>query len=258
MGILSSVFRSRDKPNDRTSGSAYTFFMGGSTAGKAVTERSAMQMTAVYSCVRILSEAIAGLPLQFYRYTESDGKEKAVDHPLYFLLHDEPNPEITSFVFRETLMTHLLLLGNAYAQIIRNGRGEVIALYPLMADRMSVNRDRDGQLYYEYTVYSDDAPTVKGSSVRLTPTDVLHIPGLGFDGLVGYSPIAMAKNAIGMAIACEEYGAKFFANGAAPSGVLEHPGTIKDPSRVRESWQSTFGGSSNANKVCLLYTSRCV
>ena len=252
MGILSSVFRSRDKPNDRTSGSAYTFFMGGSTAGKAVTERSAMQMTAVYSCVRILSEAIAGLPLQFYKYTESGGKEKAVDHPLYFILHDEPNPEMTSFIFRETLMTHLLLWGNAYAQIIRNGRGEVIALYPLMTDRMSVNRDSDGQLYYEYTVYSDDAPTVKGSTVRLAPTDVLHIPGLGFDGLVGYSPIAMAKNAIGMAIACEEYGAKFFANGAAPSGVLEHPGTIKDPSRVRESWQSTFGGSSNANKVAVL------
>lgn len=252
MGILSSVFRSRDKPNDRTSGSAYTFFLGGSTAGKAVTERSAMQMTAVYSCVRILSEAIAGLPLQFYKYTESGGKEKAVDHPLYFLLHDEPNPEMTSFVFRETLMTHLLLWGNAYAQIIRNGRGEVIALYPLMADRMSVNRDSNGQLYYEYTVYSDDAPTVKGSTVRLALTDVLHIPGLGFDGLVGYSPIAMAKNAIGMAIACEEYGAKFFANGAAPSGVLEHPGTIKDPSRVRESWQSTFGGSSNANKVAVL------
>lgn len=252
MGILSSVFKSRDKPMDRTSGSAYTFFMGGSTAGKTVTERSAMQMTAVYSCVRILSEAIAGLPLQFYRYTESGGKEKAVDHPLYFLLHDEPNPEMTSFVFRETLMTHLLLWGNAYAQIIRNGRGEVIALYPLMADRMSVNRDMDGQLYYEYTVYSDDAPTVRGSTVRLAPTDVLHIPGLGFDGLVGYSPIAMAKNAIGMAIACEEYGAKFFANGAAPSGVLEHPGTIKDPSRVRESWQSTFGGSANSNKVAVL------
>lgn len=149
-------------------------------------------------------------------------------------------------------MTHLLLWGNAYAQIIRNGRGEVIALYPLMADRMSVNRDTDGQLYYEYTVYSDDVPTVRGATVRLAPTDVLHIPGLGFDGLVGYSPIAMAKNAIGMAIACEEYGAKFFANGAAPSGVLEHPGTIKDPSRVRESWQSTFGGSANSNKVAVL------
>ena len=86
----------------------------------------------------------------------------------------------------------------------------------------------------------------------LRPSDVLHIPGLGFDGLVGYSPIAMAKNAIGMAIACEEYGAKFFANGAAPGGVLEHPGTIKDPQRVRESWQSTFGGSGNANKIAVL------
>ena len=92
----------------------------------------------------------------------------------------------------------------------------------------------------------------KDFAVTLHPSDVLHIPGLGFDGLVGYSPIAMAKNAIGMAIACEEYGAKFFANGAAPGGVLEHPGTIKDPQRVRESWQSTFGGSGNANKIAVL------
>ena len=252
MGILSSLFRSRDKPSDRTSGSSYSFFMGGSTSGKRVNERTAMQMTAVYSCVRILSEAVASLPLQFYRYTDDGGKEKAVNHPLYFLLHDEPNPEMTSFVFRETLMTHLLLWGNAYAQIIRNGRGEVIALYPLMADRMYVDRDDKGQLYYEYTLSSDDAPTMKGSVVRLSPYEVLHIPGLGFDGLVGYSPIAMAKNAIGMAMACEEYGAKFFANGAAPSGVLEHPGTIKDPGRVRESWQRTFGGSGNANKVAVL------
>lgn len=175
-----------------------------------------------------------------------------MDHPLYFLLHDEPNPEMTSFVFRETLMTHLLLWGNAYGQIIRNARGEIFALYPLMSDRMTVNRDADGQLYYEYYMSTDDAHTLKGTTVRLQLQDVFHIPGLGFDGLVGYYPIAMAKNAIGMAIACEEYGAKFFANGAAPSGVLEHPGTIKDPSRVRESWQSTFGGSANANKVAVL------
>lgn len=121
-----------------------------------------------------------------------------------------------------------------------------------MADRMEVGRDQRGQIYYEYRLSSEDAHTMKGSIVRLGSTDVLHIPGLGFDGLVGYSPIAMAKNAIGMAIACEEYGAKFFANGAAPSGVLEHPGTIKDPSRIRDSWQSTFGGSSNANKVAVL------
>ena len=246
------MFKSRDKPQNRTSGSGYSFFFGGSTAGKNVNERSAMQMTAVSSCVRILAEAVAGLPLHLYRYKEDGGKEKALDHPLYNLLHDEPNPEMSSFVFRETLMTHLLLWGNAYAQIIRNGKGEVIALYPLMPNRMVVDRDTKGRLYYQYTTSTEDAPTMKGVTVNLPPSDVLHIPGLGFDGLVGYSPIAMAKNAIGMAIACEEYGAKFFANGAAPGGVLEHPGTIKDPQRVRESWQSTFGGSGNSNKIAVL------
>ena len=252
MGIFSGLFKSRDKPQNRTSGSGYSFFFGGSTAGKNVNERSAMQMTAVYSCVRILAEAVAGLPLHLYRYKEDGGKEKALDHPLYHLLHDEPNPEMSSFVFRETLMTHLLLWGNAYAQIIRNGKGEVIALYPLMPNRMVVDRDTKGWLYYQYTTSTEDAPTMKGVTVNLPPSDVLHIPGLGFDGLVGYSPIAMAKNAIGMAIACEEYGAKFFANGAAPGGVLEHPGPIKDPQRVRESWQSTFGGSGNSNKIAVL------
>ena len=131
MGILSGLFRSRDKPKSSTSGSGYRFFYGQSSAGKCVSERSAMQMTAVYACVRILSEAVAGLSLHLYRYNSGGSKEKALEHPLYFLLHDEPNPEMTSFAFRETLMTHLLLWGNAYAQIIRNGKGDVVALYPL-------------------------------------------------------------------------------------------------------------------------------
>ena len=252
MNIFALLFHSRDKPKNSTAGSAYRFYMGGSTAGKNVTERSAMQMTAVYSCVRVLSEAVASLPLHVYKYRSDGGKEKAIDHTLYRLLHDEPNPEMTSFVFRETLMTHLLLWGNAYAQVIRNGKGEVIALDPLMPNRMQVNRNEKGQLYYQYTTSSDDAPTMEGSTVVLMPEDVLHIPGLGFDGLVGYSPIAMAKNAIGLAMATEEYGAKFFANGAAPSGVLEHPGTLKNPDKVRESWNATFGGSHNANKVAVL------
>ena len=252
MGILRGLFRTRDAPQNRTSGSSYSFFMGSAASGKHVNERTSMQMTAVYSCVRILSEAVASLPLNVYRYTDSGGKEKAIDHTLYRLLHDEPNPEMSSFIFRETLMTHLLLWGNAYAQIIRNGKGEVVALYPLMPDRMSVDRDKNGRLYYKYTKSNDDAPTMENGSVYLDPSDVLHVPGLGFDGLVGYSPIAMAKNAIGLAIAAEEYGSKFYANGAAPSGVLEHPGTLKDPERVRNSWNSTFGGSSNSHKVAVL------
>ena len=252
MGLFSGLFRSRDKPKNSTAGSTYTFYMGGSTSGKRVTEQSAMQMTAVYSCVRILSEAVAGLPLHLYKYNDKGGKEKAIEHPLYRILHDEPNPEMTSFIFRETLMTHLLLWGNAYSQIIRNGKGEIVALYPLMPNKMKVDRDENGVLYYEYTHSSDEADTMKNTTVRLSSYDVLHIPGLGFDGLVGYSPIAMAKNAIGMAIACEEYGAKFFANGAAPSGVLEHPGVIKDPQRVRDSWQNTYGGTANAHRVAVL------
>lgn len=254
MGFINKLFKSRGHPkiDNRTVGSSYSFYMGGSSAGKNVNERSAMQMTAVYSCVRILAEAVAGLPLHLYRYKEDGGKERAIDNNLYYLLHDEPNKEMSSFIFRETLMTHLLLWGNAYAQIIRNGKSEVVALYPLMPNKMQVDRDENGELYYIYTRSSDEAKTMDGVTVYLTPRDVLHIPGLGFDGLVGYSPIAMAKNAIGLAIATEEYGAKFFANGAAPSGVLEHPGTIKDPSRLRENWNSTFGGSANSGKVAVL------
>lgn len=251
MSLIKQIFsRSRDKPSNSLGGSSFRFLFGQSSSGKNVNERSAMQMTAVYACVRILSEAIAGLPLHLYRYREDGGKEKALDNHLYYLLHDEPNPEMTSFVFRETMMSHLLLWGNAYAQIIRNGRGEITALYPLMPDRMKVDRNDSGSLYYEY--YPTDESKFKGKSIILQPYEVLHIPGLGFDGLVGYSPIAMAKNAIGMAIACEEFGAKFFENGAAPSGVLEHPGTLKDPGRVRETWQSQFGGSANSGKVAVL------
>ncbi len=253
MNIFSRMFKARDKPQDSLGGSQYSFFFGRTTSGKPVNERTAMQMTAVYSCVRILSEAVAGLPLHLYRYTEGGSKEKALDHPLYRLLHDEPNPEMTSFNFRETLMGHLLLYGNAYAQIIRNARGEVVGLYPLMPNKMTVDRDSAGHLYYLYTRSSDDSPVdTENGQVYLPPEQVLHIPGLGYDGIVGYSPLAMAKNAVGLAIATEEYGAKFFANGAAPGGVLEHPGTIKDPQRVKDSWNAAYQGSGNAHRIAVL------
>lgn len=242
----------RDKPKDSYGGSAYSFFFGKSTSGKNVNERTAMQTTAVYSCVRILSETLASLPVHLYRYTET-GKERVYDHSLYHLLHDEPNPEMTSFVFRETLMSHLLIWGNAYAQIIRDGNGRVLSLYPLLPDKMEVDRDENGQLYYVYSRNSDENPNfAEYGRVYLRQEDVLHIPGLGFDGLVGYSPIAMAKNAVGMTLACEEYGASFFENGANPGGVLEHPGVLKDPAKVRESWHSVYGGSKNAGKVAVL------
>lgn len=253
MNIFSRLFRSRDRPkNYATAGAGFSFFWGKSSSGKQVTPRSSMQMTAVYACVRVLAEGIAGLPLHLYRYDEKCNQVKATDSKLYFLLHDEPNPEMTSFIFRETLMTHLLLWGNAYAQIVRNMRGEIVGLYPLMPDRMTVVRDENGALYYEYTRYGDESHSTILGTVRLSPNEVLHIPGLGFDGLVGYSPIAMARNAIGMGLAVEEFGAKFFEKGAAPAGVLEHPTTVKDAERIRNNWENVYGGSGNSGKVAIL------
>lgn len=255
MGIKSlfGFGQARDKPVDKAADAGYSFLFGRTTSGKPVNERTAMQTTAVYACVRILAEAVASLPLHVYEYRDDGGKKLVHDHPLYYLLHDEPNPEMTSFVFRETLMSHLLIWGNAYAQIIRDGAGRVLGLYPLLPDKMEVQRDDKGNIYYVYSRNSDENPTFKEyGNIKLKAEDVLHILGLGFDGLIGYSPIAMAKNAVGMTLACEEYGASFFANGANPGGVLEHPGVLKDPSKVRESWNSVYRGVSNAHKIAVL------
>lgn len=255
MGIKSlfGFGQARDKPVDKAADAGYSFLFGRTTSGKPVNERTAMQTTAVYACVRILAEAVASLPLHVYEYQDDGGKKLVHDHPLYYLLHDEPNPEMTSFVFRETLMSHLLIWGNAYAQIIRDGAGRVLGLYPLLPDKMEVQRDDKGNIYYVYSRNSDENPTFKEyGNIKLKAEDVLHIPGLGFDGLIGYSPIAMAKNAVGMTLAYEEYGASFFANGANPGGVLEHPGVLKDPSKVRESWNSVYRGVSNAHKIAVL------
>lgn len=246
MGIFQKLFNSRDKPrNFLDSGvGGYRYYYGNTSAGKNVNPRNAMQITTVYSCVRIISETIASLPLHTYRYTDS-GKEKAYAHPLYYLLHDAPNEEMTSFIFRETIMAHLLLWGNAYAQIIRNGLGDVVGLYPMLPNKTDVERGSDGKIYY---IYQTDTQ----GQVILPACDVLHIPGLGFDGLVGYSPIAMTKNALGLGLASEEYGSRFFANGGTLSGVLEHPGKLKEPEKLRDAWERVYGGSSNAHKTAIL------
>ena len=250
MNILKGIFK--HKNSDRAAGSGYRFFFGQSAAGTHVNEHTAMQMTAVYACVRVLAESVASLPLHLYKRGTAGNREKAEEHPLFFLLHDEPNPEMTSYVFRETLMTHLLLFGNAYAQILRNGKGEVLGLYPLMPNRMRVERDDSGRLFYRYYRFDREPPNQEQSHVILMPQDVLHIPGLSYDGLVGFSSIAACRNAVGAGIAAETYSSRFFANGAAPSGVLEHPGLIRNPEKLRESWNAVYGGSRNAGKVAIL------
>ena len=240
---FSFLFRARDKPQDSVS-SAPTFFFGSSWSGKSVNPQSSIQVSAVYACVRVIAEAVASLPLGVYEETDK-GTRKATDHPMYRMLHDEPNPEMTSFVMREAMLTHLLLWGNSYSQIIRTGRNKIIGLYPLLPDHMDVDRDSKGNLMY---TYSDR----DGNQIKLAPEDVLHIPGLSFDGIVGYSPIALERNAIGLGIAAEEYGSRFFQNGARPSGILTHPNTVKDPARLRASWNAAYGGSSNGSKVAIL------
>jgi len=252
MGFL---FNRRQGPKNQTLTPRYGWVFGRSSSGKTVNEKTALSVSAVYACVRVLSESLASLPLDLFKYLQNKGSEKDREHPLYRVLHDEPNPEMTSFNFRETEMSHLLTFGNAYSQIIRNYGGQVIGLYPLMPDRMEVHRDDDsGDIYYVYHVRKDDALAglQKGDPVRLEAEDVLHIPGLGFDGLIGYSPIAMMRDSIGASLAADEYSAKFYENGATPSGVLEHPGVLKDPKKLRESWHAAYGGSGNAGKVAIL------
>ena len=243
------LFRARDKPGRRQTpqdavSAAPTFSFGSSMSGKSVTPSSAIQVSAVYACVRVIAETIASLPLHIYEATDA-GSRKANEHPLYRLLHDEPNTEMTSFIWREVMLSHLLLWGNSYCQILRSGRSKIVGLYPLLPDHMAVDRDSRGKLTYTYT-------TSEGRTVLLAPEDVLHIPGLGFDGVMGYSPIALEKAAIGLGIAAEEYGSKFFQNGARPSGILTHPNTVKDPASLRASWNAAYGGSGNASRVAVL------
>lgn len=247
-------FRRKRNPQNWTLTSGYPAWLMGdmTTSGEPVSPETAMQLTAVYACVKILSEAIAELPLHLYKYTVNGGKERAMSHPLYFIMHDEPNPEETSFTYREVMMAHLLLWGNSYSQIIRNGRGEVVALYPLLPSQMQVMRDEGDRLFYVYTRETGEADPGKAGTFVLSAEEVLHIPGLGFDGMVGYSPLAMARNALGSALASDKYAAKFYSNAATPSGVIEFPGVLKDAKAFREKWEGSFSGAVNAGKTPVL------
>jgi len=237
--------------NVRDSGTVFTF--GKASSGEQVDEKSAMQIATVYACVRLLAESVAQLPLHLYRYTDSGtGKEMAADHPVYPIIHRQPNPEMTSFTWRETMMVHLLLWGNSYSQIIRDGKNGILSIYPLLPENVEVDRDERGEIYYIYHAYTDEAPGEKNKDIIFQREEVLHVPGLGFNGLVGFSPIAMMKNALGSTLAVEKYGSAFFKNGAQPSGVLEHPGVLKNPEKIRQNWTDVYGGANNAHKVCVL------
>lgn len=209
-----------------------------------VNQHTALSISAVWACVRVLSESVASLPLILYRRRADGGKERATGHPLYGILHDAWNDEISSFQARETMMAHLLTWGNAYAQIVRSTRGRVMALSVLRPDRMQVRRRRDGALEYVYP----------GVEPPFRADEVLHIAGLGFDGLRGYSPIAMQRRAISYAMTAEEFGEAWLQNGSTPGLVLKYPGVLSEQAyaNLQASIEARHQGPGNANRLMIL------
>jgi HK97 family phage portal protein len=222
------------------------FLSLGATPGASVTPSSAITNTAVLGCVMVLSQSVASLPLITYRRT-SDGKERANSHALYTVLHSLPNPEMTSFDLRETLMMHLTLWGNAYCEIEMNRRGDVLALWPMRPDRTWPARHDDGQIWYHTRLPNNQ-------EIALPKYRVWHIRNLSVGGIMGMSPIALAREAIGLSKAGEELGSRFFANGAKPGGVLQHPGKLSDEgyNRLKSSWEARHQGLDNVNRVAIL------
>ena len=216
-----------------------------SQSGESVTTEVALGVSAVWACVTILSESLASLPLITYRRV-GRAKNRATNHSLYPVLHDQPNDEHNAFNFWELLAGHLGTWGNAYAQIMRDGAGRVRQLWPLRPDRMKAERVNGKKVYTYLKNGVEPVPFQQG--------DILHIMGFGSDGLTGYSPVAMARNSIGLSISGEKYGSKVFQNDARPSVVLTTPKELKDPAynRLKESWNEQFSGAGNAAKTTIL------
>lgn len=216
-------------------------------SGVKVSQDTALNYSAVLACGRILSEGIASVPLFLYRRLE-EGKGKAVEHPLYYLLHTQPNPEMTSFAFREIMMWHLLFWGNFYAEIIEDNSGNINSLYPLLPWRMTVSRNLNtNKLIYKYKL-PDNTETIISNQY------VLHIPGLSFDGLYGKSLITIAREAIGLGMALEEFGSRYFGQGTQFGGFIEHPKAIgeKAEKNLKAALRQKYKGISNAHRVIIL------
>lgn len=215
-------------------------------SGRIVTPATALELVTVFACVRVLAETLATLPLVVYRYGVPRGRIRDTAHPLYRPLHSRPNPELTSVELRECMMGHLALRGNAFAQIVPLGSGSV-ELWPLRPDRMRVVRLENRQIGYLYTLPS-------GEERALPRREVLHVRGISPDGLVGYSPITLAREAVGLGLALEEHGARIFGNGAEPGGVLQTDQSLTDEAyeRLKASWEAAHKGLENSHRVAIL------
>jgi HK97 family phage portal protein len=212
-------------------------------AGVSVTPWTALNYSAVFAAVRIISEAVSSLPLHLYERLPNGGKRRASGTPLYSLVHDAPNDEMGSLQWREASMAHLLLWGNSYSEIVRDLEGNAVELWPLDPSQVKPTRTANGDLFYDV-----------GGKVALPRENVLHVSGLSFDGISGISPIAQARQSIGLALAIEQFGAGFFGRGARPGGILTFPGQLSSEARanLRRSFEDLHSGSGNSHRVALL------
>jgi len=251
MGLLSSL----EKRSNLATPEKWLvdWFAGGfeSTSGVRVTPATAMTFVAVYSCIDILSRTVGSLPLYLYRRLPEGGKELAKNHPLYQLMRRRPNPEITAMRYRSTLQGHLASWGNAYSYIEWGGNGYPKALWPLRPDKIQPSR-QNGRLTYRYYPSSGDLKT--SDSFDIPAEFVLHIPGFGYDGVMGYSPITLAREAIGLGMAAEEYDARYFGSGTHPSIIVEHPGRLSPEgyANLENALTDSYSGLGKAHRLMLL------
>jgi HK97 family phage portal protein len=220
---------------------------GRSNTGMRVSADAALRLSAVWACVRILSETLACMPFCMYRYNDNGSKTFITDHPIYRLFNKAPNAWQTPFEWREMLQAHLVLRGNAYCQIVADRKGTIIALEPLHPDRIKIEMISGGE--YRYRVLQPS-----GADLVLGRGEVWHLKGMSFDGILGLNPIELARDAVGMGLSAQEYGARFFQNNARPGGVIEFAGTFKDQTARKtfiESWQTGQSGL-NQGKTAVL------
>ena len=225
------------------------FFGGGQVAksGVDVTANTALQVSTVFACVRVISETVASLPLFLYKTSEG-GKQKALSHDLYNQIYVMPNSETTAYEFWQMFIVNLLLTGDGFAYIIRNGNGQISELWNIPSSRVTIYRNENTkELYYKIRTDKDD--------VILYPENVMHVRGMKFDNLdESIDPMKIARDALGLAIAQEEYGSKYFANGAIVGGIVEHPAALSDNAfnRFKNSFNDSYRGVGNSNKILFL------
>lgn len=218
-----------------------------SGTGLTVSEQTALRFSAVYACVRIISEAVGSLPLHVYRESTSGEKKRQKNRREDALLHDEPNPQMSAMVWRETQTGHLALWGNAYGIISFNRANKVDSIWPLLPNLTRPIRDENG-LRYETTDTADHR-------ARIYPADeILHLPLFSFNGLSGLSPIRLHREAVALGLATEMYGAKFFSNSSVPKGVIEVPHAMSDTAwnRLKNNWDRIHQGIENASRTAIL------